>query len=167
MRQAPTSPARTLHYVYSLHYCLVHPSLLSSVLSTAARLMLLKRSHTRSLFSRNCLGALLSSSEKSQSNILTWSGRTRPHLNSLLHQPHLPPLHSSLNTDTLLPLCICTEAPLPGKNVSQTSLWAFPHVLHIFTQRSASQWGPLTTLVTQPPSLSPHTHTFLRTLSNL
>lgn len=142
MRQAPTSPARTLHYVYSLHYCLVHPSLLSSVLSTAARLMLLKRSHTRSLFSQNCFGALLSSSEKGQSNILKahmiWA-HMRPHLNSSLHQPHLPPLPSSLNTDALLPLCICMEAPLPGKNVSQTSLWAFPHVLHIFTQRSASQ----------------------------
>lgn len=141
MIQPPTFPTWTLHYFYSLYYRLVHSSLLSSVPSTAARLMLLNRSHTGPSSPKTVSECYIFLREKSiqysQSHMIC--AHMRPHLSSLLHQPHLRPLHSSLNTDALLPLCIVTEAPLPGQNFAQTSLWAFPHVLHIFTQKSPSQ----------------------------
>ena len=49
-------------------------------------------------------------------------------------------------TQTLsCPRAFALEAPLPGEILLQTSSWTLPHVLHIFTQRSLSQWGPLST----------------------
>lgn len=83
---------------------------------------------------------------------------TGSHLNSSFLQPHLPP-GSSLNTDTLLPSCICTGGSSAWRELPPDIL---VHILscpsHLYSDIISSTRPTLTTLVKQPHSLYPCTY---------
>ena len=76
----------------------------------------------------------------------------------LFLQPQLPP-GSPLNTDTLLPLCICTGGSSAWREPPLALLVDIPSCSQHLYSKVTFSVRPLSTLVTQPPSLSPHTHT--------